>query len=261
MTDSGSTSGPGGLVVTQQAGVTHLCIDRPGSGNAIDLPTARLIRRAAAEAAADESTRAVLITGAGHRFCTGGDLRAMSAAPETSAYVRDLAATLDEALAVIDGLAKPVVCAVQGVVAGAGLAVMLAADLVLAEEGCRFAMAYAGVGLTPDCGVSWLLPRAVGQVRAMELALTDRILGAEDALDWGLVGRVVPDAREAAEQLAHGLARRAPVAAGHTRRLLRSAWVDSRAAVGADESRTIAAMVTTDAARHLIGEFTRVPPP
>lgn len=247
-----------GLVITvEDAGVLHLRLDRPELGNSIDLPTAEALLAAIKRAAADTSVRAVLVSGEGSRFCTGGDLSAMNSTADAAAYVFTLATTLDAAMIELDALVMPVVCAAQGAVAGAGLALMLASDIVVAEEGCVFTMAYSKVGLTPDCGVSWLLPRAIGQVRALDMALTNRLLNVEEALSWGLVSRVEADARVAAAELAQTLASGPADALGQTRRLLRASWSSRRDETGRDEASTISAMIGSEDARARIGSFTR----
>lgn len=238
-------------------GVGHIVLARPASSNAVDLPTAHALRDAVAAAAADEAVGAVLLTGEGTRFCAGGDVASMLAAADRAAYLEELAGSLDEALLALHRLEKPVVAAVRGAVAGAGLAVMLSCDLVVAEASTRFVSAYAGVGLTPDCGLSWLLPRAVGQQRALELLLTPRALTADEAHAWGLVTEVVPDAT--AGDRAAGLARRlaaGPVfALGQARRLVRAGWELDRSATGRDEAVTIARAVVTPDATALLDRF------
>jgi 2-(1,2-epoxy-1,2-dihydrophenyl)acetyl-CoA isomerase len=150
-----------------------------------------------------------------------------------------------------------VVAGVHGAVAGAGLALVLNADLVVAGESTKFVMAYTAIGLTPDCGVSYLLPRAIGQQRALELAVSGRVLNAEEARDWGLVTEVVDDdqvARRTAE-VARALASGPARAFGETKRLIRSSWDVSRADNAKDEADTIGRMVTSDDAESLIRQF------
>jgi len=158
---------------------------RPDVSNALDLPTSQSFAEAVQLAGADDDVRVVLLTGDGQRFCAGGDVASMAAASDRPAYLQELADTLDGSLQRLCELEKPVVAAVQGAAAGAGLAVMLAADIVIGASTSKYLTAYAGVGLTPDCGLSWQLPRAVGQQRALEMALTGRVLSAEEARDWG----------------------------------------------------------------------------
>ncbi len=239
------------------SGVAHIELNRPASANTVDLPTARALDNAIEAAEGDDAVASLLVTGAGKRFCTGGDVASFVGAEDRGDYIRSLASGLDDALQRLTALDRPVVAGVQGAVAGAGLAVMLSCDLVVAARSTAFVTAYAGVGLTPDCGLSYLLPRAVGQQRALELLLTGRVLRADEALDWGLVTEVVDDdayldrASELAAQLASGPA----YALGQARRLSRSAWVSTRAESGADEARTIAAASQHPASQALVAAF------
>lgn len=238
-------------------GVAHLRLERPEASNAVDLPTAHLLGRHVATIADDDAVRAVAVTGAGKRFCAGGDVASFVAADDRATYITELATALDGALQSLAALEKPVMAGVHGAVAGAGLAVMLSCDLIVAEPGTRFVFAYPGIGLTPDCGLSYLLPRAVGQQRALHLALTGDVLDADRALAWGLVTEVVEGAQDRAATLATEVASTAPVALGQARRLLRAGWVLDRADTGAEEARTIGAMVEGDEARILIERFVR----
>ena len=247
------------VIYRQVAGVCHIELNRPAVSNAVDLPTTDELEAAIDLAASDDSVRAVLVTGAGKRFCAGGDVAAMVTAPDRAAYVLALARALDSALQKLSALEKPTVAAVQGAVAGAGLAVMLSCDVIVAAESTKFVTAYSGVGLTPDCGVSYLLPRAIGQQRALALALTNRALSAREALEWGLVTEVVEDAgvAERAAAVAAELAAGPSFALGQAKRLIRSSWEMSRAEVGADEARTISDAVSTEDASRLLASRLR----
>lgn len=175
-----------------------------------------------------------------------------------SAYLGELATVLKGALRALADTSKPVVAGVRGAVAGAGLAVMLSADVIVASEVTKFVMAYPGIGMTPDCGLSYLLPRAVGQQRALELALTGRVLTAAEARDWGLVTTVVADdeVEPAVAEMARTWAESAPVALGQAKRLIRGSWDATGPATGADEAATIAASIATDEAQRLGAAFT-----
>lgn len=246
------------LVTFQRLGaVGRIELNRPAASNSVDLPTAAAFGAALAAAAEDPEARAVVVTGAGKRFCAGGDVGSMAGAADPAAYIKDLAGALDAVLLQMAALDKPVVVGVQGAVAGAGMAVMLSGDLVVAGASTRFVTAYAGVGLTPDCGLSWLLPRAIGHQRAAELFLTGRALAAEEARDWGLVTRVVDDTAVADEAMALGeqLAAGPAYALGQTRLLIRDGWERTRAEAGERESEVIAAAVTTPDAQRLIAAF------
>ncbi len=241
-------------------GVAHLELNRPAFANAFDLPHSRAFGEALASAATDDEVRVLLVSGAGKRFCAGGDVASMVDVSEDSAaravYLNELASDLDGHLQTLAGLDKPVIAAVQGAVAGAGVGLALSCDVVIAEAATKFVFAYPGVGLTPDCGVSWLLPRAVGQQRALEFALLGRPLVAAEAKEWGMVAEVVETdalarAREVAEKWAAGPAG----ALGQARRLIRAAATTTRAQAGADESGTIAAAVQTAEAERLLSAF------
>ena len=132
---------------------------------------------------------------------------------------------------------------------------MLSSDVIVAAPATRFVFAYPGIGFTPDCGVSYLLPRAVGQQRALSFALTGKPATASEALEWGLVSEVVDDPCARARDLAAGFAAGPATALGQVRRLLRQGWELSRAETGAEEARTIAEMVKGDEAQRLIARF------
>ncbi len=168
--------------------------------------------RSAIEGARDSAARAILLTGAGRGFCAGQDLSDrnpanMDGPPDLGQTVRTFYAPL---VRLIRSLEFPVVCAVNGVAAGAGANVALACDIVLAAESAKFIQSFAKVGLIPDTGGSWHLPHLVGEARAKGLALTGQPLAAPLAAEWGLIWKAVPDAelmaeaRTLTEQLANG---------------------------------------------------------
>lgn len=236
-------------------GVAHIELNRPEAANAVDLPTARELAAAVAQAGADDAVRVVLVTGAGKRFCAGGDVASFVDAPEPADHLLVLATELDAAYRALADLAKPVVAAVQGAVAGAGLGLLLSADVAVASPETKFVFAYPGIGATPDCGVSYLLPRAVGQQRALQFALLGRPLGAEQALEWGMVAEVDEAAGERARAIAAQFAAGPALALGQARRLIRGSADRTRAEVGAAEARTIAASVATEESQALIKAF------
>jgi len=171
-----------------------------------------LALRAALENARDTAARAVLLTGAGRGFCAGQDLgdrdpAKMDGPPDLSKTVRTYYAPL---VRLIRSLECPVICAVNGVAAGAGANLSLACDVVLAAESAKFIQSFSKVGLIPDTGGSWHLPRLLGEARAKGLALTAQPLSAQQAADWGLIWKAIPnedlmtEAREMAVQFAAG---------------------------------------------------------
>ena len=171
-----------------------------------------LALRDALQQAHDQAARAVLITGAGPGFCAGQDLG--DRRPGTGDWPPDLQQTLTDYfnpnIKLITSLPAPVICAVNGVAAGAGASIALACDIVLAADSARFIQSFSKIGLVPDAGSSWILPRRVGMARAMGLALTATPLSAADAEAWGLIWKRYEDdallqaARAMAEQLASG---------------------------------------------------------
>jgi len=205
---------------TVENGLAHVRLTR-GRGNPIDLATAEGLLDAARQCG---SVGAVLLTAAGPAFCVGGDLREFAAAADLRAHLDQVTGALHEALRIFAGLDAPVVAAVRGAVAGAGLGLLGVADLVVAAEGATFTAAYTGIGYTPDAGVSWSLPRLAGPRLALDLLLTNRRLSAAEAVAAGLVTSVAADPEEAAAALA---ARLTGAAFGVTKRLVRAGRTES----------------------------------
>lgn len=166
---------------------------------AIDLRWTEQMLEHASALRADPGVRAVLIASEGRMFCPGGDLHWMAAQPDPGEAIGTLAGTLHAGLRQLRAVDAPIVARVNGAAAGAGLSLVMAADLAIAGASASFTVAYAGVGLSPDGGASWLLPRLVGRRRAAELMLTNRRVAADEAERIGLVTRTVPDDELVAE--------------------------------------------------------------
>lgn len=237
--------------------VAWVTLNRPDSANTMNLQFGRDLLDAATRCRGTRGVRAVVITGEGKAFSFGGDLGAMmmNEGGNVEAYLRELTVDLHAAIVAFSRLDAPVIAAVNGTAAGAGMGLVLMADLAIAAEGARFSLAYTAVGLTPDGSTSYFLPRAVGTKRAMELVLTNRPLSAAEALDWGLVNKVVPDAEVVVEagKLASRLAAGPLVAFGHAKRLMRSEA--SLEAQLEDESRTISSQARSPEAAEGISAF------
>jgi 2-(1,2-epoxy-1,2-dihydrophenyl)acetyl-CoA isomerase len=204
-------------------GVAHLTLDRPEAANAIDLGLARELVEASKTCDSDPRIRAVLLSGAGRMFSAGGDLKSFAKAGDRiSDFVREVADTLHAALSRFARMDAPLVGAVNGPAAGAGMSLVAMTDLAIAAESAHFTMAYTAAGLTPDGSSTWYLPRLVGMRRAKELMLTNRRLSAGEALEWGIVQKVVPDESllEEAAALAGSLAAGPTRAFGATKKLL-----------------------------------------
>lgn len=179
------------LLVEVGEGWRKLTLNRPDKLNAFTVELHRALAAALDEAAADPSCRALLLTGAGRAFCAGQDLESIGTDP---AGVRDLLTEhYNPLIRRIRAMPKPVVCAVNGVAAGAGANVALACDIVLAGKRAKFIQAFAKIALVPDSGGTWFLPRLVGEARARALALTGEAVSAEQAESWGMIWRAVDD--------------------------------------------------------------------
>ncbi len=197
------------ILVDNRGAWRILTLNRPDRMNAFTAGMHRALAEALDEAAADEGRRAVLLTGAGRGFCAGQDLSEVAvesgAAPDLGATVETFYNPLVRR---IRALQKPVICAVNGTAAGAGANIALACDIVLAARSAKFIQSFAKIGLVPDSGGTWLLPRLVGDARARGLALLGEPLDAGTAETWGLIWRAVDDdkLRAEAEALAARLA-------------------------------------------------------
>jgi 2-(1,2-epoxy-1,2-dihydrophenyl)acetyl-CoA isomerase len=169
--------------------VVTLTLNRPAARNALNAELRGALLAAVKAASRDDAVRAVVITGAGQGFCAGADLRGGS---QERAFRRVLRAEYNPLIEAIRGCRAPVVAAVNGVAAGAGFSLALAADLVVASEDARFVPAFQRIGLVPDSGLARVLVRTLGRHRALEILLGERHLGARDAEAAGLVAAVVP---------------------------------------------------------------------
>ncbi len=207
--------------------VAHLTLNRPKSLNALNLDMIEALRLTTARAEVDPDVRSILLTGAGEHFMAGGDLKwfreQLTLPPQQRQPLFErVIGDVHQSTQQLRRCGKPVVAAVRGAVAGFGLSLMLAADLVVAAEDAYFTLAYCNIGLSPDGGATWSLPRAVGMKRAAEIALLGDRFDARQALDWGMVNRVVAVAElmPQAETLALRLAGGPAEALAHTKRLL-----------------------------------------
>lgn len=191
--------------------VGMITLNRPETGNAINFEVARQFLDVALECSENEDIRAVVLTGAGDKFCVGGDLKSfLSVEEEIHVHVKSLLGYFHQGLSLLARMNKPLIGAINGVAAGAGMSLACACDLVYSVEDAKFLMAYNRIGFTPDGSGSYFLPRIVGMRRALELLYTNRALDAIEAKEWGLVNEVVPKealfdvVNELAERLAKG---------------------------------------------------------
>lgn len=177
------------------SGIATITINRPEVLNAIDVETAEALRDAVQPLAGNDSVRCILLRGEGRAFVAGGDVASFAEDFDKTAEVVDqLLNALHPVIETLHAHPAPVVCAVQGAAAGAGLSLMAGCDLVVAAEGARFLLAYNQIGASPDCGGSWYLPRILGRRRVAELMYLGAQWDTEQALSYGLINRVVPAA-------------------------------------------------------------------
>ncbi|MCG4260688.1 2-(1,2-epoxy-1,2-dihydrophenyl)acetyl-CoA isomerase PaaG [Acetobacter senegalensis] len=183
------------VLVERHPGWLSITLNRPERLNSLNDEMHAALRTALTEAREDSSCRAVLLTGSGRGFCAGQDLSERLRAPDAAAP--DLGHTVETfynpLIRQLRSLPKPIVCAVNGVAAGAGVNIALACDIVIAGKGARFVLSFAKLGLIPDSGGTYHLPRLVGEARARGLALLGEPLSAETAADWGLIWKAVED--------------------------------------------------------------------
>ena len=196
------------VLVSTADGVMTVTLNRPDKLNAFVGAMHGLLREVMTQAEGDDAVRALLLTGAGRGFCAGQDLAERDMDDPNLDLGGGLEANYNPFIRRLRALPKPVVCAVNGVAAGAGANIALAGDLVLAARSASFIQAFSKIALVPDCGGTWWLPRLIGLQRAMGMALLAERVSAEDAERWGLVWKCVDDAKlmDEASALARSLA-------------------------------------------------------
>jgi 2-(1,2-epoxy-1,2-dihydrophenyl)acetyl-CoA isomerase len=208
------------VLVEKHAGYRQLSLNRPDRLNALNTEMFHALMAALAEAEADLECRAILLTGAGRAFCAGQDLADVAVKDDGPPDLKAVLERYNSLVRQLRAVEMPVVCAVNGVAAGAGANLALACDIVLAGRSASFIQAFSRIGLIPDCGGTWFLPRLVGMARARALAILAEPLPAERAAEWGLVWQTVDDDKlmEMAHALAARLAKQATIGIALTKR-------------------------------------------
>ncbi len=212
------------ILLDRADGIGRLVINRPSALNALDKATGEEMFDAVQTLRDDEGVRAVVVTGAGRAFSAGGDIKEMarSGAELSESFFEELLATLNRSILALAEMPKPVLAAVNGVAAGLGFNLALACDVRIAARGAEFSQAFLRLGLVPDGGGTFFLPRIVGWARATELILTARSVSSEEALRLGLVNEVVDDSlfEATVDAWAHRLAEAPTAAVGRVKQLL-----------------------------------------
>lgn len=224
-------------------GIARITLQRPSAFNALNLTAMKEFFDVVNHCGSDAGVRVVIITGSGEKaFCAGGDVAGFAEDPSgVQVLLKEMTAYFHVAISRLAWMNAPVIAAVNGVAAGAGLSLVAACDLAICVDTARFTSAYTAIGLTPDGSSTWFLPRLIGTRRAMELYLTNRTLDATEALSWGLVNQVVPAAglAQAVDALATRLANGPTLAHGGVKRLLQLSQNDSLESQMERETRSI----------------------
>lgn len=248
------------LVVEIKDQIGTITLNRPDSYNALTLAMARELFAAVLELDEDREVRCIVMTGAGKAFCAGGDVKEFADnLPRIGLLLKELTSYLHGAVSRLVRSPKPVVMGINGVAAGGGLSLALSGDLLLAAESARFTMAYSKIAATPDGSSSYFLPRLIGLRRAMELYFTNRVLSAREALEWGLVTRVAPDAEfsQALSALARELAQGPTLAFGGAKLLFHQGTHESLETQMELEAQAIARSGHTEDFRDGVTAFTQ----
>nr|WP_208387858.1 enoyl-CoA hydratase-related protein [Microbacterium halimionae] len=245
------------ILVSVTEGLARVTFNRPNRLNAMDFEMGARWRDVARAVTTDPSVGAIVLDAAGPAFCAGGDVIAMSTSGAAGDAVTDAAHVIHEGIRTFVDSHIPMVAVVQGAVAGGGLGLMLSADYIVAAEDAKFVSRYANIGLTPDLGVSTLLPAAIGERRALQLLLQDRTLTAVEALEWGLIAEVAPDPAARADEIAAFWLAGATGAYGQAKRLVRTGAGRNFEANLADEAATIGAAFDTDQAKARVAAFAK----
>ncbi len=240
-----------------EGGVANLTLTRPDAGNALNWALVDAFAEGCETIARDGSVRAVLIDAEGKNFCVGGDLKAFAREADPAGFLGRLARRLHGGVEALANLSAPVVMAVQGAAAGAGLSLVAGADLVIASRSSSYAMAYTGIGLVADGGATWFLPRVIGLRRAQDLAYTNRRLSAEEALEWRLVSRLVDDdvLRAEAQALARQIAQGPTLAYGELKRLYAASYAAELSTQLEAEASAISKAMGSEDARNAVAAF------
>ena len=215
------------IIVERDGGIVRVTLNRPDKLNAINAEMADAVRDVFLAAASDEAARVVVLAAAGRAFCAGQDLADPAVLPgnDLGAMVE---AHYNPLIRSIRALRKPVIAAVNGVAAGAGANLALAADIVIAARSATFIESFARIGLVPDSGGTWMLPRLIGNARAVGLTLLAQPLTAQQALEWGAIWNVVDDGalRAECDKLAATLSNAPTLGLGEIKRALNVSWTN-----------------------------------
>ncbi|PRB11894.1 enoyl-CoA hydratase [Microbacterium sp. MYb72] len=252
------------ILLSVDEGLARLTLNRPSRLNAFNAELAYAWRDATAEVTSRDDVRAILLDAAGPAFCAGGDVIEMSMTMGSGDDITALAEVINAGIRSLTGSAVPVVAAAHGATAGGGLGILLCSDYAVVGARSKLGSLYANIGLTPDLSVSAQLARAIGQRRALQLVLQDRLLTSQEAVEWGLVAEAVEGAdaaaeadlvRARAEEVARFWLAGAAAAYGQAKRLVRSQPERTFVEQLSEEARSIGAAMETPDAQARIAAF------
>ena len=243
---------------TMKEQVACITFNRPDAANALNSVMGKELMDVAIRCDEDPGIRTVLLTGRGKMFCAGGDLREFDRLGERLPIAfKELTTYCHAAISRLMRMKAPLITAVNGVAAGMGMSLAISGDIIIAAESAAFVAAYTAEGLSPDGGMTYFLPRLIGQARTKELLLTNRKLTAREALEWGIVNRVVPDVdlMKETESLARSLANGPTRAFGTVKGLLNDTFSQTLETQLELEARGIAEMAKTSDTKEGIRAF------
>jgi 2-(1,2-epoxy-1,2-dihydrophenyl)acetyl-CoA isomerase len=252
------------ILLSVEDGLARLTLNRPARLNAFNAELAHAWARVTVEATSRDDVGAIVLDAEGPAFCAGGDVLEMAQNMGSGDDITELAGVINVGIRALTESSIPVVVAAHGTTAGGGLGILMCSDYAIVGADSRIGSLYANIGLTPDLSVSAQLARAVGQRRALQLVLQDRLLTAQEAFDWGLVAEVVTgdDAagtaaavKARADEVARFWLSNAYRAYGQAKRLVRSQPARSFAAQLDEEARTIGAALDTADAQARVAAF------
>ena len=238
--------------------IATITLNRPENANALNPTMAKELSNVAIECDENKGVRAVIIEGSGKMFCAGGDLRAFSDAGDSApTLIKQMAGDLHIAISRFSRMNAPTIAGVNGTAAGAGFSIAISADLVVSAKSAKFVLAYTNAGLSPDGSSTYFLPRRIGDRRARELMLTNRVLSAEEAMEWGLINKIVDEENLSAtiKELAEKFANGPTLAYGRVKSLLNASFDNGLETQMEFEARAISDMARSSDGKEGIQAF------
>jgi 2-(1,2-epoxy-1,2-dihydrophenyl)acetyl-CoA isomerase len=247
------------LLFEVKGSIARITLNRPEASNSMNVDMAKELMQVAMHCSEAPGIRAVIITGKDNSFfCPGGDVKAFNTQGENLPYyLKEMTTYVHSAVSRLTRMDAPLIVAVNGTAAGVGMGLVCTGDIVVAAESARFVVAYTRIGLSPDAGTTYFLPRIVGMRRAVELVLTNRELSAQEAFELGIVTQVVPDAEVLgrADAIAAEMAAGATEALGTSKRLLHTGWNETLETQMENESEGIVNISRTSDTHEGIAAF------